>query len=81
MKNFVYVGASYRDLEHTFREYIEEHRKCIEKVKRKPPFEIKLKNGDIITYVSINVYDKWCKGKTYYDETGKIKCHSGLRIK
>lgn len=39
-----------------------------------------LNNDDFILFMSCHLYNKWCKGKTYYDDFDKCFMHSGYKV-
>nr|DAW39095.1 MAG TPA: hypothetical protein [Caudoviricetes sp.] len=39
-----------------------------------------LKNNNIILFMSYLTYDKWCKGRTYYDDFEQCYKRSGYKI-
>lgn len=37
-------------------------------------------NCDMVLFMTKEIYDKWCKGKTYYDDIDKCYKHSGCKV-
>lgn len=37
-------------------------------------------NGDMVLFMTKEIYDMWCKGKTYYDDIDKCYKHNGCKV-
>ena len=81
---YCHISTTMRLAEDEMRDYIRFHKEEVENVSIMPLF-VTCKNGDTHYFMSGNVYERWCRGRTYilkhpldkYDE----RYHSGLPLK
>lgn len=74
----VIINSTYKALHEEFFRYINDNRENIKRVDKKIPFEIELKSGSKVYFVTEYDYEIWCMGRIYMFNGNKY--NSGMLV-